>query len=67
VQVTKGFAIPKFVPKFEGRRVRIGLAVLNTTNHFNPSEVQSNIASPRLGQFFNSLGASVRGKFEFDF
>ncbi|HAF22177.1 MAG TPA: hypothetical protein DCK93_04560 [Blastocatellia bacterium] len=67
MQVTKGFAIPKFVPKFEGRRARIGLAVLNTTNHFNPSDVQNNIASPRLGQFFNSLGASVRGKFEFDF
>ncbi|HCX31532.1 MAG TPA: hypothetical protein DHU55_17445 [Blastocatellia bacterium] len=67
LQVTKGFAIPKFVPKFEGRRARIGLAVLNTTNHFNPSDVQNNIASPRLGQFFNSLGASVRGKFEFDF
>jgi hypothetical protein len=67
VQVTKGFAIPKFFPKFEGRRARIGLAVLNTTNHFNPSDVQNNIASPRLGQFFNSLGASVRGKFEIDF
>lgn len=67
LQVTKGFAIPKFVPRLGGRRTRIGLAVLNTTNHFNPSEVQNNIASPRLGQFFNSLGASVRGKFEFDF
>jgi hypothetical protein len=67
VQATKGFAIPKLVPMIGGRRTRIGLAVLNTTNHFNPSEVQNNIASPRLGQFFNSLGASVRGKFEFDF
>jgi hypothetical protein len=67
VQVTKGFAIPKFVPRIGGRRMRIGLAVLNTTNHFNPIEVQNNITSPRLGQFFNSLGASVRGKFEFDF
>ncbi|MGI9066496.1 MAG: TonB-dependent receptor [Pyrinomonadaceae bacterium] len=67
LQVTKGFAIPKLVPRFGGRRVRIGLAVINTTNHFNPSEVQNNIASPRLGQFFSSLGASVRGKFEFDF
>jgi carboxypeptidase family protein/TonB-dependent receptor-like protein len=67
VQATKGFAIPKLVPRIGGRRVRIGLAVLNTTNHFNPSEVQNNITSPRLGQFFNSLGTSVRGKFEFDF
>ena len=67
VQVTKGFAIPKVVPRIGGRRARIGLAILNTTNHFNPSDVQNNIASPHLGQFFNSLGASVRGKFEFDF
>jgi hypothetical protein len=67
LQVTKGFAIPKFVPMIGGRRTRLGAAVLNTTNHFNPSEVQNNITSPRLGQFFNSLGASVRGKFEFDF
>ena len=67
LQVTKGFAIPKLVPRIGGRRMRIGAAVLNTTNHFNPSEVQNNIASPRRGQFFNSLGASVRGKFEFDF
>jgi hypothetical protein len=67
LQVTKGFTIPEAVPRFGGRRARVGLAVLNTTNHFNPSDVQNNIASPRLGQFFNSLGASVRGKFEFDF
>jgi hypothetical protein len=67
VQVTKGFTIPESVPRFGGRRARVGLAILNTTNHFNPSDVQNNITSPRLGQFFNSLGASVRGKFEFDF
>ena len=67
LQVTKGFAIPKFVPKIGGRRMRMGAAVLNTTNHFNPTEVQNNITSPRLGQFFNSLGVSVRGKFELDF
>jgi hypothetical protein len=67
VQVTKGFAVPKFVPRIGGRRTRMGVAILNTTNHFNPSEVQNNITSPRLGQFFNSLHTSVRGKFEFDF
>jgi hypothetical protein len=67
LQVTKGFALPKFVPRIGGRRMRMGVAVLNTTNHFNPTEVQNNITSPRLGQFFNSQGVSVRGKFEFDF
>jgi hypothetical protein len=67
MQVTKGFAIPKFVPRIGGRRTRMGVAVLNATNHFNPIDVQNNITSPRLGQFFNSLHTSVRGKFEFDF
>jgi hypothetical protein len=67
VQVTKGFAIPKFVPKVGGRRARIGAAVLNATSHFNPRDVQNNIASPQLGQFYNSLGTSVRAKFEVDF
>ncbi|HYV00516.1 MAG TPA: TonB-dependent receptor [Pyrinomonadaceae bacterium] len=67
VQATKGFAIPKFVPRIGGRRMRMGAAVLNSTNHFNPIEVQNNVTSPRLGQFFNSQGVSVRGKFEFDF
>lgn len=62
-QVTKGFA----VPKFETHRARIGIAVLNIMNNFNPSDIQNNIGSPRAGSFFNSLGRSVRGKFEMDF
>ena len=67
VQVTKGFAIPKLVPRLGGRRARFGLAFLNSTNHFNPRDVQNNIASPHLGEVFNSLGTSVRGKFEVEF
>jgi len=67
VQATKGFGIPSVIPKVGGRRARIGVAVLNATSHFNPRDVQNNIASPQLGQFFNSLGTTVRGKFELDF
>jgi hypothetical protein len=67
LQVVKGFTIPKAVPKFGGRHARVGLAVLNLTNHFNPRDVQNNIDSTQFGQFFNSLNTSVRGKFEFDF
>jgi hypothetical protein len=67
LQVVKGFTLPKAVPRFGGRRARVGLAVLNVTNHFNPRDVQNNMASTHFGQFFNSLNASVRGKFEFDF
>jgi len=63
VQVTKSFR----VPFFEKHKARIGAAVFNITNHFNPRDVQNNVGSPRVGQFFNSLGPSVRGKFEIDF
>jgi hypothetical protein len=66
-QVTKGFAIPKFVPMVDGRRARVGVAVFNITNHFNPRDVQQNTGSVHLGEFFNSLGTSVRAKFELEF
>ncbi len=66
-QVTKDFTIPKFIPKLEGKKARIGAAVFNITNHFNPRDVQNNLGSLQFGQFFNSLGTSVRGKFEIDY
>jgi hypothetical protein len=62
-QVTKGFRIPMF----EKHKMRVGVAVFNITNHFNPRDVQNNLGSPRYGRFFNSLGTSVRGKFELQF
>jgi len=66
-QVTKDFTIPRFIPKLDGKRARIGAAVFNITNHFNPRDVQNNLGSLQFGQFFNSLGTSVRGKFEIDY
>jgi hypothetical protein len=66
-QVTKDFNIPRFIPKLEGKRARIGAAVFNMTNHFNPRDVQNNLGSLHFGEFFNSLGTSVRGKFEIDY
>ena len=63
VQITKGFRLPMF----ENRRMRVGVAVFNITNHFNPRDLQNNLGSPHFGQFFNSLGTSVRGKFEINF
>jgi len=62
-QVIKGFAIPRF----KTHRARVGIAVLNIMNRFNPRDLQNNLGSARVGQFFNSLGTSVRGKFEMDF
>lgn len=62
VQILKGFKIPFF-----DKRMRAGVAIFNISNHFNPRDVQSNTGSLHLGQFYNSLGASVRAKFEMDF
>ena len=64
LQVTKGFQIP-FI--FKDKRIRVGVALFNLTNHFNPRDVQNNIASPNYGQFYNSLGIATKAKFDFDF
>jgi TonB dependent receptor/Carboxypeptidase regulatory-like domain len=60
--VLKGFKIP-----FLDKKARAGVIIFNITNHFNPRDVQNNTGSLHVGQFFNSLGPSVRGKFELDF
>jgi hypothetical protein len=62
-QVTKGFRIPMF----EKHKMRAGVAVFNITNHFNPRDLQNNLGSSSFSQFYNSLGPSVRGKFEVAF
>jgi hypothetical protein len=60
--ILKGFKIP-----FLDKEARAGVVIFNITNHFNPRDVQNNITSLSVGKFFNSLGPSVRGKFELDF
>jgi hypothetical protein len=60
--ILKGFNIP-----FLDKKARAGVVIFNITNHFNPRDVQNHIGSLQAGQFFNSLGPSVRGKFELDF
>lgn len=61
-QILKGFKVP-----FLDKRARAGVAIFNVTNHFNPRDVQNNTGSLHVGEFFNSLGTSVRGKFELHF
>jgi hypothetical protein len=61
-QVLKGFKVP-----FLDKRARAGVAIFNITNHFNPRDIQNNTGSLQVGEFFNSLGTSVRGKFELHF
>ena len=60
--ILKSFTVPYF-----DKKARAGAIIFNITNHFNPRDVQNNLGSLSVGQFFNSLGTSVRGKFELDF
>jgi hypothetical protein len=60
--VMKGLKI-----KFRGKehKGRAGFTIFNITNHWNPRDVQNNIASGQFGTFFNSADRSIRLKFEF--
>jgi hypothetical protein len=60
--VMKGLKI-----RFRGKehKGRAGFTVFNITNHWNPRDVQNNLASSQFGTFFNSADRSVRLKFEF--
>jgi len=60
--IMKGLTIPFRGKKYKGRA---GFTVFNITNHWNPRDVQNNLASPQVGTFFNSPDRSVRLKFEF--
>lgn len=46
---------------------RIGFAVYNVFNHFNPRDVQSNLDSAQYGGFFNNAWREYRGKFILEF
>jgi hypothetical protein len=63
LQITKGFKLPFF----DNKKARIGIALFNLTNHFNPRDVQSNLTSPNFGKFYNSLGTAVKAKFDLEF
>jgi Carboxypeptidase regulatory-like domain len=60
--VTKGLTI-----RFRGKHYkgRAGFTIFNITNHWNPRDVQNNIAAQQFGTFYNSPDRSVRLKFEF--
>jgi carboxypeptidase family protein/TonB-dependent receptor-like protein len=48
LQITKDFRFPVF-PWLKNRKLRAGFQVFNVTNHSNPRDVFSNIASPFFG------------------
>ena len=54
---------------FHGKRVpaRVGVGAFNLFNHFDPRDVQNNLASARYGGFFNSSWREYRGKFVLEF
>ena len=60
--VMKGLKIPFRGKTYKGR---VGVTIFNITNHWNPRDVQNNLASPQFGTFYNSAGRSFRTKFEF--
>src|SRR5580704_1818186 len=64
LQVTRRIWLP-----LHGRRIpaRIGGGVFNLFNHFDPRDVQNNLASARFGEFFNSSWREYRGKFVLEF
>ena len=65
LQVTRPFAL--HVGESRHIHVRAGFGIYNLFNHFNPRDVQNNVASNEFGEFFNDAWREYRGKFVFQF
>lgn len=65
LQVSRPFALQ--VSESRSIHVRAGFGVFNVFNHFNPRDVQNNIASNEFGGFFNDAWREYRGKLVFQF
>ena len=65
LQVSRPFAL--HVDESRRLHVRAGFGIYNVFNHFNPREVQNNVASNEFGEFFNDAWREYRGKFVFQF
>ncbi len=63
-ELTRRFLIP-----FAGRKwdVLVGARVFNTTNHWNPRDVQRVVTHPLFGEFFNTADREFRIRFEIEF
>jgi len=64
LQVTRAIALPFGEKRL---RARVGGGVFNLFNHFDPRDVQNNLASARFGEFFNTSWREYRGKFVMEF
>lgn len=60
---TLDLAVTKDVQLTKTQRARVGLQFFNLTNHFNPRDVQNNLASPTYRAFANSADRQIRTKF----
>ncbi|MGA9996573.1 MAG: TonB-dependent receptor [Pyrinomonadaceae bacterium] len=61
LQVLKSVAAPGRWK--ENYKLRVGVKVFNLTNHFNPRDFQSNLASAEFGGFYNGVGRKFGLKF----
>jgi hypothetical protein len=64
LQVTRRLTIPIGDRKL---KARAGIGIFNLFNHFNPRDVQANLASAQFGGFFNNAWREYRGKFVLEF
>ena len=64
LQVSRRIMLPLPHHKIKGR---VGVGVFNLFNHFNPRDVQTNLASSQFGGFFNNAWREYRGKFVLEF
>jgi len=48
-------------------KARAGFGIFNLFNHFNPRDVQNNLASEQFGGFYNNAWREYRGKFVLEF
>jgi hypothetical protein len=64
LQVTRRLTIPVGDRRL---KARAGIGIFNLFNHFNPRDVQSNLASAQFGGFFNNAWREYRGKFVLEF
>ena len=65
LQVSRPVSIP--VSGDRRIRARVGFAVFNLFNHFNPRDVQTIEESSRFGAFYNNAWREYRGKFTVEF
>jgi outer membrane receptor for ferrienterochelin and colicin len=64
LQITRPLTLPLGEKHFHAR---VGMGVFNLFNHFDPRDVQNDVASVRFGQFFNTTWREYRGKFVMEF